>query len=164
MTVLLRFTGFWPLVAAVLLGFSIPAGAATPVAAPKAPGFGTGSLTVQTREGSHAFTVEIATTPQQQQRGLMYRNFVPADRGMLFVWPQERPVSMWMKNTPASLDIFFINGKGVITHIAPHTVPYSTDIISAPTPVRYVLEVAAGTAQKKNIALGDRVISSEIAP
>lgn len=135
--------------------------AATPVRAqtgpqpelPKEP------LVILTRDGTrHAFTVEMALTTEQQTVGLMFRPSVPADGGMLFDWGAPRVSTMWMRNTIASLDMVFIEADGRILRIAERTVPYSEATISSGGPVRATLELAAGTAQRLNIRVGDRVL------
>jgi len=88
----------------------------------------------------------------------MYRRKMAADAGMLFVYPSDAPVSMWMKNTFIPLDMFFIGSDGRITHIAERTVPQSTELIGSYGPVRGVLELNGGTASRLGIKPGDRVI------
>ncbi len=77
---------------------------------------------------------------------------------MLFVYPSDAPVSMWMKNTFIPLDMFFIGSDGRITHIAERTVPQSTELIGSNGPVRAVLELNGGTASRLGIKPGDRVV------
>lgn len=112
---------------------------------------------IVTKSGVRVFEVEIATTPEETQRGLMFRKSVPEGTGMLFDFGKEREVRMWMKNTPVSLDMIFIRSDGTIARIAEHTKPYSEAIISSGPPVQGVLEVVAGTARKYGIAVGDKV-------
>ena len=71
-------------------------------------------------------TVEFALTPASQARGLMWRDELPADHGMLFVFSDSRPRSFWMKNTPLPLDIIYIGEDARIVSIAARTTPYST--------------------------------------
>jgi uncharacterized membrane protein (UPF0127 family) len=87
----------------------------------------------------------------------MDRQSMAADHGMLFRFDQTRDVLMWMKNTPLSLDMLFIAENGRIARIAENTVPFSETIIPSGSPVRYVLELNAGTAAKTGVAVGDRV-------
>jgi hypothetical protein len=83
-------------------------------------------LTIQTADGrSLAFTVELAQTPEESARGLMYRSELAADAGMLFDFGPPRPVAMWMKNTLIPLDMIFIGGDGRILGIAERTIPES---------------------------------------
>ena len=114
-------------------------------------------LEIVTKNGVQVFSVEMATTEQEKETGLMYRKELPDGKGMLFDFSPEQQVSMWMKNTYISLDMIFIRADGRILRIAENTEPLSTKIISSGGPVKGVLEVIAGTAQKYGIAPGDRV-------
>jgi uncharacterized protein len=115
-------------------------------------------LVIITHDGvRHDFNVEIARTPDQQTVGLMFRPSVPPDGGMLFDWGAPRDTQMWMRNTVASLDMVFINADGKIRSIAENTVPQSLAIIDSRGPVRAALELAAGTAARLDIRVGDRV-------
>jgi uncharacterized membrane protein (UPF0127 family) len=118
------------------------------------------TIEIASKNGVHAFTVEIATTDQERQTGLMYRKELPEGRGMLFDFGREQDVAMWMKNTYVSLDMIFIRADGRILRIAENTEPMSERIISSGGPVKGVLEVVAGTARKLGIAPGDRVAHS----
>lgn len=88
----------------------------------------------------------------------MHRETLAAEAGMLFDFGQPSPVSMWMKNTYIPLDMLFITEAGEIQSIRENTTPLSTDIISSTGRVRYVLEVNAGTVERMNIKVGNRVI------
>ncbi len=115
-------------------------------------------LVIVTRDGAkHDFTVEMAITGQQQETGLMFRPSVPPDGGMLFDWGRVRDSTMWMKNTVAPLDMLFINPDGTIRHIAENTTPQSLASIPSGGTVRATLELAAGTASRLNIRVGDKV-------
>ena len=114
-------------------------------------------LEIVTRNGVQVFSVEVATTEEEKQTGLMYRKELADGKGMLFDFNPEQEVSMWMKNTYVSLDMIFIRADGRILRIAENTEPMSTKIISSRGPARAVLEVVAGTAQKYGIRPGDRV-------
>ena len=115
-------------------------------------------LMITTRDGTqHAFMVEMATTPDQQTVGLMFRPSVPPDGGMLFDWGTPRDSQMWMRNTIASLDMVFITADGTIRSIAEHTVPQSLAVVDSRGPVRATLELAAGTTARLNIRVGDKV-------
>ena len=115
------------------------------------------TLEIASKTGVHIFSVEIATNEEEKQKGLMYRRELADGKGMLFPYPQEREISMWMKNTYVSLDMIFIRADGRILRIAENTEPESTAFISSGGLARGVLEVPAGTAQKYGIAPGDRV-------
>ena len=143
-----------------VLGFFLLAFALLqPVAVPalEAPLSKIEPLTVATESDAFMFTVEIADTPELRVRGLMFRQRLPEDRGMLFDLVNPRPVSMLMKNTYISLDMLFIREDGTIAYIAENTVPKSLDMIGISEPVLAVLELAGGTARKHGIRAGDRV-------
>lgn len=114
-------------------------------------------LEIVTKNGVQVFSVEMATTEQEKQTGLMYRKELADGKGMLFDFSPEQEVSMWMKNTYISLDMIFIRADGRILRIAENTEPMSTKIISSQGLAKGVLEVPAGTAQKYGIRPGDRV-------
>src|SRR5690606_28514175 len=99
-------------------------------------------LLIQTRSGkTHSFTVELALTPEQRAQGLMHRQSMAADHGMLFDFGHSRPVSMWMQNTPLPLDMLFIQRDGTISHIHRNAVPFSQTIIDSHGLVNFVLEL-----------------------
>jgi uncharacterized membrane protein (UPF0127 family) len=112
---------------------------------------------IVTRSGVHVFDVELANTPDERSKGLMFRRELPQGRGMLFDFGGEGPISMWMKNTFISLDMLFIRADGTIARIAQNTTPQSEETIPSGAPVKAVLEVIAGTAKRLGIAPGDRV-------
>jgi len=114
-------------------------------------------LTIETATGRVGFLVEMARSPAEQSRGLMFRTLVPPGTGMLFVHERPRPVSMWMRNTPTALDMLFIDQDGTIESIARDTTPFSENVISSNGPVAGVLEIKAGEAERLGIQEGDRV-------
>ena len=89
----------------------------------------------------------------------MFRRELPEGTGMLFDFHREQDVSFWMKNTYIPLDMIFIRADGRILRIAENTEPLSERLIPSGGPIRAVLEVIGGTAQKLGIAPGDRVAS-----
>jgi Uncharacterized conserved protein len=120
-------------------------------------------LLIQTRSGkAHTFTVELALTVEQRAQGLMHRQSMPLDHGMLFDFGETRPVSMWMQNTPLPLDMLFIQRDGTISHIHRKAVPFSQTIIDSRGPVYFVLELNGGRAASLGIEVGDRVMSKRI--
>jgi uncharacterized membrane protein (UPF0127 family) len=140
---------------------AMPAGGHAAYQEPTAaqPTLPTEKLVIVTHDGvRHDFNVEMATTAKQQEIGLMFRADIPADGGMLFDWGGARASQMWMKNTISALDMLFINADGTIRHIAEHTVPQSLAVIDSGGPVRATLEVAAGTAERLDIRVGDKVM------
>jgi uncharacterized protein len=114
-------------------------------------------LEIVTKSGVQVFSVEMATTEQEKETGLMYRKELADGKGMLFDFSPEQEVSMWMKNTYISLDMIFIRADGRILRIAENTEPLSTKIIPSRGLAKGVLEVVAGTAKKYGIEPGDRV-------
>ena len=111
-------------------------------------------LTIRTKGATHQFTVEVAATPEQQERGLMFRRSVPADRGMIFPYDPPQNVSFWMKNTLIPLDIIFIRGDGTIVRITNAKALDETPLPSG-EPVAVVLEIRAGRAAELGIKEGD---------
>jgi uncharacterized membrane protein (UPF0127 family) len=103
------------------------------------------------------FTIEIADTPYERETGLMYRKSLRESHGMLFVFDQEQILSFYMKNTPLSLDLLFLNGELEIIHIYKNARPNDPNAINSKFPARYVLELAAGTSDKYQIQTGDFV-------
>ena len=113
-------------------------------------------LVIVTQDGvAHPFDVEMAVTEAQQEIGEMFRTETKG--GMLFDWGYPQPSQMWMKNTLIPLDMIFINADGTIRTIVENTTPRSLAVIDSRGPVRATLEVAAGTAAKLNIRVGDVV-------
>ncbi len=104
----------------------------------------------------HRFRVEIADSPEERERGYMEREDIEPDQGMLFVFPGDRKLSFWMKNTPTPLSIAYIDSEGYIREI--HDMePYSEKSISSLGSVRYALEVLHGRFQELGISVGDKL-------
>jgi len=114
-------------------------------------------LTIATEDDAWMFTVEIADTEELRARGLMFRQRLAEDRGMLFDFGEPRQVSMWMKNTLIPLDMLFIRKDGTIAYIAENTTPGSLEAIGVTEPVLAVLELAGGVVRKHGIRAGDMV-------
>jgi uncharacterized protein len=114
-------------------------------------------LDIVTSSGTHAFAVEVMGSEPERERGLMFRRFLAPDRGMLFAFETEQPVTMWMKNTYIPLDMIFIARKGKVVGFAENAVPLSEKIISSGVPAFAVLEVTAGTAARIGLRIGDSV-------
>lgn len=114
-------------------------------------------LNIVTKGGKIAFQVEVARTPEEQARGLMYRTSLAEDRGMIFPMTPPRFASFWMKNTYIPLDLIFIRTDGSIARIAANAVPEDLSPISSGEPVAAVLEIAGGGAARHGIVEGDRV-------
>jgi uncharacterized membrane protein (UPF0127 family) len=115
------------------------------------------TLEIASKTGVHAFQVEMAITPEEKERGLMFRHELPEGQGMLFDFQFDQNVAFWMKNTYIPLDMLFIRGDGRILRIAENAEPLSERNIPSGGPVRAVLELIGGTAKKLGIAAGDRV-------
>lgn len=110
-----------------------------------------------TGTGSYPFAVEWAVTPQERSRGLMFRESLPANHGMMFDFGRDTQVSFWMKNTYLSLDMVFIRSDGTVARVEHGATPLSERPIPSEQPVRYVLEVIAGTAERIGLDAGDTV-------
>lgn len=114
-------------------------------------------LEIVTATGVHAFSVEVAHNDAERERGLMYRRFMPPDRGMLFDFKREEPVMFWMKNTYIPLDMIFISRAGVVTNIAANAEPLSERLIPSGGPCYGVLELNGGVAASIGLKPGDKV-------
>lgn len=114
-------------------------------------------LQIVTRNGVEEFRVELAQTPEELARGLMFRRELPERQGMLFDFLAEQHVGFWMRNTLIPLDMLFIGADGVIRHLHENAVPLSEETIASRYPVRAVLEINGGLARKLGIRPGDRV-------
>jgi len=143
------------LMAKQLLFFWIVLVATMPAArAAQLQSFERGQVVIETASGNHEIAVEIAVTPDQRAQGLMFRQNLGGDEGMLFLYPTDRVATMWMKNTLIPLDMLFIAADGRVVRVAERTVPQSTETISSENPVRAVLELNGGTATRLGIAAG----------
>ncbi len=110
--------------------------------------------------GGKSFSVEIADTREKQTLGLMFRDEMPADKGMLFIFPNEAPRSFWMKNTRIPLDIMYFDKDLNMVSISADTQPCRVSRCpSYPSiaPAKYVLELNAGTASELGVGPGDRL-------
>ena len=111
----------------------------------------------------YVFRVWLADTPERQAQGLMFVRSLPDLRGMLFAYPQPKPLSMWMKNTYIPLDMVFIDGHGRIAQVIEQTTPFSLDTISSKEPALAVLEITGGEAKRLGIKAGQRVTHPALA-
>ncbi len=123
----------------------------------KAQSLPTSPLTIDAAGKTLKFTVELAATAKEQEIGLMHRNAMAEDHGMIFDFHEERRAAFWMRNTFIPLDMIFIRDNGVIEAIKDNAVPHSEAPIGPRQPVRAVLELVGGAAQKMGIKPGDRV-------
>ncbi|HUV07444.1 MAG TPA: DUF192 domain-containing protein [Spirochaetia bacterium] len=110
--------------------------------------------------GGETFRVEVVRTPEDQARGLMFRKSLGEREGMLFVYPKDRRLSFWMKNTGIPLSIAFISRDGRIIQIE-HLKPFDLTAVRSEISVRYALEVLEGTFENLKVEKGDRIIFPE---
>lgn len=134
-----------------LLGLSVPWSTLAredPIASP--------TLSEVTLAGK-SFRVEVVHTPSMRAKGLMHRRYLPADQGMLFLFPEARPIAFWMKNTEIRLDILFFDHQSRLVRVH-HNVPpcRKTPCTHYPSgsPTALVLELNGGTAEALNLAPG----------
>lgn len=132
------------------LGFWVLA-AGSGLAADKVP------LTVQAGGSTYRFEVEIADDPAERSQGLMFREQLPPNAGMLFLYPDERPRTFWMKNTPLPLDIIFIAADGRVVSIAAEAKPFDETPLGSQAPAQAALEIQGGLAAQLGIGPGARV-------
>ena len=104
-----------------------------------------------------AFTVEVAATPEQQARGMMFRETLAPDRGMLFPYDPPRQVAFWMRDTVIPLDLVFISPDRKVIRVAADAVPYSEEQIPSGGEIIAVLEIAGGRAAALGIVPGTAV-------
>lgn len=114
-------------------------------------------VTIETEAGPVVINAELAETAEARQRGLMHRESMGADEGMLFDFQQERVVSIWMDNTLIPLDILYIRSDGVIAKIITGAVPMSRRQLYSDVPILSVLEINSGRAGELGIDPGDLV-------
>lgn len=114
------------------------------------------SLEFIDREDVPPLLVEIAQTPEEQQKGLMFRSSMDDNRGMIFIFNEDRQLSFWMKNTLIPLSIAYIDSRGTVKEIHPLE-PYSEKPVRSRYSVRYALEVNRGYFQEQGIKIGDRI-------
>ena len=159
----------------MILGVALLVGAAlvVPAVAPSSQAqaqsgllqFKTDKLSIRTADGkTHAFNVELATTPAERAQGLMFRRSLAPDAGMLFDFGRSEPVSMWMENTLIPLDMLFIAADGRVVNIAQRAVPMDRTPIPSKGPVKGVLELAGGTASRLGLKAGDVIQHAVFAP
>lgn len=112
------------------------------------------------RVGEKVYIVELAMTRAQRAQGLMGRTELPADRGMLFIYPQPQPLNFWMRNCVIPIDILFLDAEGKVVNLhemavepdRSGSVPYPSHV-----PAQYALELAGGTIEREGIKIGQRV-------
>jgi uncharacterized membrane protein (UPF0127 family) len=114
----------------------------------------TSPLIIQTAKGKQYFTVEMALSNKERERGLMFRETLGEDEGMLFFFEHDEQITMWMKNTLVPLDMIFIGADGEVAGVSENAVPKSLRHISSGVPVRAVLEIKAGLARRLQVEAG----------
>ena len=107
------------------------------------------------------FTVEVAKTTEERRIGLMYRKKLLNNEGMLFIFPHEKIIQLWMKNTYIPLDVIFISENKVIVDIKKNMEKLSETIVKSKVKSRYALEFNAGLINKLDIEIGDKVLFNE---
>jgi uncharacterized protein len=119
------------------------------------------------RVDSKSLDVELALTPEQQQRGLMFRSELPYNQGMLFVFPEEKILIFWMKNTFIPLSIGFFDKKGFLIEILDMD-PVQSEIqqnipsYSSSKPARFALEVSRGWFHQQGLKPGAQLFSTSL--
>ena len=114
-------------------------------------------LVLHTDGGDVTVNVEIADNDEARSRGLMFRQSLDEDKGMLFDFHEERPVSFWMRNTFIPLDMIFIAADGTIRKIHANARPYDETPVPSDGPVRFVLEIGGGRAAVLGLKAGDTI-------
>jgi uncharacterized membrane protein (UPF0127 family) len=121
------------------------------------------TLILPLQVGGQQIQAEVAHTPEARARGLMFRQALPQNQGMLFVYPEPGPHAMWMRNTPIGLSVAFVDANGVILNIRTMK-PFSTDTHTAAGDALYALEMNAGWFEQRGISKGERVEGLSRAP
>lgn len=118
----------------------------------------TAPLTIVAQDGQqHNFIVEVAQTDQQKSYGLMFREELADDKGMIFLFEKEEKRGFWMKNTLIFLDMIFVNEAGTVVKVHSMAQPHDTTMISSDIPAKAVIEVRGGLAADLGINAGDRI-------
>lgn len=107
--------------------------------------------------GQARFSVEIADDPEEQARGLMFRETLPLSHGMLFLYESPRSVAFWMENTLIPLDMLFIGPDGRVARIHENAIPKDRTVINGGRGIQAVLEINGGLARKIGIEVGSAV-------
>ncbi|MGK7370410.1 MAG: DUF192 domain-containing protein [Candidatus Halalkalibacterium sp. M3_1C_030] len=126
----------------------------------------TSEVTFLDSEDEPITTIEVAVADDDEERnmGLMDVNDLPSDKGMLFIFENQQPLSFWMANTPLSLDIFFVNESGEIVRIHQNTQPFSDKNLISGEPAKYVIETNSGFSLSHDIQEGMKVALPDSVP
>ncbi|GGI69999.1 hypothetical protein GCM10007973_03840 [Polymorphobacter multimanifer] len=114
------------------------------------------SVSFTTAKGTHSYTVDLAATSDQQACGLMYREAMPRDSGMIFPFKPARTTAFWMRNTPLPLDLIFVGPDDRVVSIGQGK-PYSDALIPSGGLTAAVIELNAGEAARIGLKPGDKV-------
>ncbi|MFL6576058.1 MAG: DUF192 domain-containing protein [Povalibacter sp.] len=106
----------------------------------------------------HPFQIWVADSEPRRARGLMFVRDLAENHGMLFIYPESQPISMWMKNTYIPLDMLFVDASGHVVKVVENTTPQSLDTIDSGGSVRGVIELNAGVSSKLHLRAGSLVI------
>ncbi|MFK7807157.1 MAG: DUF192 domain-containing protein [Saprospiraceae bacterium] len=131
-----------------------------PTTAPAVPTFKEeGKLTFKKADGTaiREIKLEVADDDKQRAQGMMYRKNIPNDTGMIFLFPEAKPQSFWMRNTYVSLDIIFVDENNKIVNIHENTPTLTDDQFPSTAPSKYVVEVAGGYTNAYGIKAGDMI-------
>jgi len=115
-----------------------------------------------TAKGDFGFTIEIADTEAEREKGLMFRTSLAPDAGMLFDYHQEQEAAFWMQNTLIPLDMIFISAKGVVKSIHVNARPMDTTPIPSGGLIRFVMEIPGGRSEEIGLKVGDRFENSRV--
>lgn len=135
----------------------LPVAACAQTSAPVAAEVAFESVRVITTNGPHDFKVEIADDDYERARGLMYREAMAADHGMLFLFPNVAERSFWMHNTPLPLDIIYISPTAQVVSIQKNAIPYDRTPLRSYGEAVAVLEINGGLSDQLGIKPGDRI-------
>lgn len=114
-------------------------------------------LVIHTATGDYGFNVEVVDTPEARAKGLMFRQSLAKDAGMLFDFRQEQQTAFWMQNTFIPLDMVFIAANGEVKTVHANAIPHDTTSIPSQVPVQFVLEIPGGRSAEIGLKPGDRV-------
>jgi uncharacterized membrane protein (UPF0127 family) len=113
-----------------------------------------GLPTTTLRLGNKTFVLEIAATSESRERGLMRRDSMPADHGMIFVFPTQQPLAFWMRNTRIPLDIVYVDQTGRIVSIK-QMKPYDTTEVRSDSPAKWAIELNKDAARDAGAKVGE---------
>lgn len=112
--------------------------------------------TITMQIGRQTFNLEVADTEPTRETGLMNRDSMPANHGMLFVFQDEIPREFWMKNTRIPLDILFLDSSGKVVS-SKSMKPYDLNTTTSDAAAKYAIELNAGAAQSSGVSVGDQL-------